>query len=191
MGAAASDDGIDDVDDGEEAELDAEPHKAADDVCDRHREAREIDLAEDAGIVHEGVGGLVQAVCEILPHAGARKVEERTGNAVGRDAGDAAEYYHIHYHRQRRLNHEPHWAEDGLLVLGDDVSLDEEGDEVAVLPDFLEVDLEEAVPWFDDRGPVVFVYFYGFLHSFAIGHAPHEWIRAHNHKFPSKLINFL
>ncbi len=35
----------------------------------------------------------------------------------------------------------------------DDVSLNEDGDEVAVFPDFFEVELEEVVARFDDRCP--------------------------------------
>ncbi len=51
----------------EEAELDAEGDQVGDQDRDRHRQAREIDLAEQVGVADEGVGGLVQAVGEVGP----------------------------------------------------------------------------------------------------------------------------
>ena len=125
---------IHDIDDDEESELDDEPQEVADDVRDRHHQPWEIDLTENAGVVDEGIGRLGEAFGEIVPHAGTGEVEQRPGNAVGRDAGDAAEYDHVHQDRKGRLDHEPDRSEDRLLVLGDDVALDKQGTKVPVIP---------------------------------------------------------
>ena len=125
---------VDDVDDDEESELDSEPEKVTDNVGHRHHQAREIHLTENAGVLHESVGSLGYTVGEILPEAGTGQVEQRTGNAVSRDAGDAAEHDHVHDDREGGLDHVPDRAQDSLLVLGDDVPLDKQGTEVPVGP---------------------------------------------------------
>lgn len=138
----------------EERELDTEPEQVRKDIGDRHGQTREIDLSENIGIIHKGVRGLGETVREILPHTSSGQVEKRPRNSVRRDAGDASENYHVHYHRQRRLYYVPYRTEYGLLVLGDDITLDEKGYEVAILPDLTKVHLEEAVPGLDDSGPL-------------------------------------
>lgn len=89
-----------------------------------------------------------------MPHASTRKIEQRPWYPVGRDAGDAAEDDHVHDHRQSGLHDKPDRAEDGLLVLCDYVSLDEKGDEIPVLPEFLKINLEEAGLRLDDSRPL-------------------------------------
>ena len=125
---------IHDVDDDEERKLDPEAQEVADDVRGRHHQPGEVHLAEDVGVLHEGIGCLGDTVGEVLPEAGTGQVEQRPGNAVGRDAGDAAEHDHVHDDREGGLDHVPHRPQDGLLVLGDDIALDEQGTEVPVGP---------------------------------------------------------
>ena len=125
---------VDDVDDHEESELDAEPQQVADNVRHWHHQAGEVYLAEDVRVLHEGVGGLRDAVGEILPEAGTGQIEQRPGDAVSGNAGDAAEHDHIHNDREGGLDHVPDRTQDGLLVLGDDIALDEQGTQVPVGP---------------------------------------------------------
>ena len=132
--AGRVDEVVDQIDDQEESELDAEAQQVAEHVGDGHHQAGEIDLAEDGGVGDEGVGGLGQAFGEVVPHTGAGEVEEWPRHTVGRDAGDAAEYDHVHDDGEGRLHDEPDRSQYGLLVLGDDVALDKEAAQVPVLP---------------------------------------------------------
>ena len=52
------------------------------------------------------------------------------------------------------LDEVPEGAEDGLLVDGDEVSADEEEDEVAVFPEFAETQVEELALGPDDEVPL-------------------------------------
>ena len=144
---------VDGVDNQEEHELYAETQQVAHHVGDRHYHAREVDLAEDARVGGEGVGGLGEAVAEILPQADAAEVEERLRQAVGGDLGDATEDHHIHHHGDERLYDIPCRSEDGLLVLCGDVAADEEAAQVAVAPKLLEVNLQQFLLRLYDGGP--------------------------------------
>ena len=90
-----------------------------------------------------------------MPHTSSGQIEQRSGNSVSRDTCDPAEDDHVHYDRQGGLDDKPDRTEDGLLVLGDDVALDEKGDEVSVLPEFLQVNLKEVILGLDDSGPLL------------------------------------
>ena len=137
----------------EQGKLDAETQQIADDIGQRHHQSRKINFAEDAGIIDKGIGGLGQAVGEILPQAGAGQVEQRLRHAVGGHAGDAAKHHHIHYHGKRWLHHKPQRSKDGLLVLGNDVAFDQQRAKVAVAPEFLEIDRQQPLPRLDDQIP--------------------------------------
>ena len=148
---------INDVNDGEEAELDAQPEQVADHAGDWHNQAREIDFAEDACIADEGVGRAGQTTGEILPHAGTGEVKQGTGHSVCRNPGDAAEYDHEHDDGHGRLDDKPGGTQDRLLVLRDDIALDEQAAEVAVAPEFLEVNGQQFVLGLDDDVPFLFL----------------------------------
>lgn len=141
------------IDNDKQSELDAEPDQVAHRVGERHDQPREIDLPEYVRVGHKGVGGLGEAIRKVLPHADTAQVEERLRNAVGRDAGDAAEHHHVHNHGKCRLDQPPERPQDGLLVLGDDVTFHEKGKQITVIPHLLQIDLEEFVPRFDDGRP--------------------------------------
>ena len=147
---------VDDVDDYKEPELDPKPQQVTDNVRHRHHQAGEIDLAEDVRVLHEGVGGLGDAVGEILPEAGAGQVEQRPRNPVRGDTGDATEHDHVHDDREGGLDHVPHRTQDGLLVLGDDIPFDEQGTQVPVGPQFLEIHRQEVILRLDDKVPFLF-----------------------------------
>ena len=151
--AVRVEEGVNQVDHDKEAQLDGEAQQVADDIGNRHHQAREIDLAEDCGVGDEGIRGLGQALCKVVPHRRTGEVEKRARDAVGRDPGDAAEDNHIHDDGQGGLHDKPDRAQDRLLVLGDDVALDEQGTEVAVGPQLLEVHGEELVLGLDDDVP--------------------------------------
>ena len=118
---------IDDVDDDEEPELDAKAKQITDNVGDRYHQPREIHLSEDGGVLHERIGCLGDTVREILPQAGTGEIEQRPRHPVRGNTGDTAEHDHVHDDRKGRLDDVPERSQDGLLVLGDDISLDEQG----------------------------------------------------------------
>lgn len=126
--------GINDIYDNEKTKLNGEAQKITYDVGDRHYQARKVNLPKDGGIVYECVRSFGQAFREVIPHARTSEVKQRPWYSVGGDTSDAAEYDHIHQYRECRLDDKPCWSEDGLLVLGYDVSLDEQGAEIAVTP---------------------------------------------------------
>src|SRR5690554_5015477 len=126
----------------EEGELDEEFDEAADYFAEGHDESGKIDFAEDGGVLGEGVAGLVEAFGEVVPDDDAAEVEEGHGGAVGAYLGDVAEDYDVDEGGEDGLYDKPDGAEDGLFVHGDDVALDEHAEQVAVLPDFFEVDVE-------------------------------------------------
>ena len=72
------------------SELDQKGDQVGDQDRDRHRQAREIDLAEQVGILHKGIGGLVQAVGKVGPDHRAGHVEQELRQAVRGQAGDTA-----------------------------------------------------------------------------------------------------
>ena len=100
----------------------------------RHHQPGEVHFPEDVGVLHEGVRCLRDTVGKILPEASTRQVEQRPGDAVSGNAGDTAEDDHIHNDREGGLDHVPDGTQDGLLILGDDIALDEQGTQVPVGP---------------------------------------------------------
>ena len=100
----------------------------------RHHQPREIHLSKNVRILNESIRCLRDTVGEVLPEAGTGQVEQRPGDAVGGDAGDAAEDDHVHDDREGGLDDVPDGAQDGLFVLGDDIALDEQGTQVPVGP---------------------------------------------------------
>lgn len=150
-------DEVDDIHDYEEPELDAEAQEVAYHVGDGHYQTREINLSENAGILHEGIGSLGDTIGEVLPKTCTGKVEQWPWYSIGGDASDAAKYNHIHDDRKGRLYHEPNRAEYGLLVLGNNVALNEHGAEVAVLPQLLEIDGKQSVFGLDDNVPILYM----------------------------------
>ena len=51
------------------------------------------------------------------------------------------------------LDDVPGRTQDGLFVLGDEVAVDEEVDEVAIAPEFADLEVEEVTVGLDDLGP--------------------------------------
>ena len=98
----------------------------------------------------ERVRCLVQTVGEVEPADVACHVEQGLGDAVSTHLGDATEHHHVHDDGQNGLDDEPEGTQDSLLVLYDDVALDEQGNQVAIAPDFLKVHMPQFVVGGDD-----------------------------------------
>jgi len=70
--------------------LHAEAYQVAHYYTQRHNEAREVDLAEDVGVVSEYRAGFGEAVGKVVPGGDAGHVEERLREAVGAEACEVA-----------------------------------------------------------------------------------------------------
>lgn len=119
-------DEVEDIEYYKEEELYYEGEKAVDRIGDRHREAGEIDLAEETRVAVEGVLALGQRDGKESPEHRARKVKEGLGNAVGSHLRDAPEHEHVHDGGHQRLEDEPEGPEDSLLVHRHEIAPDEE-----------------------------------------------------------------
>lgn len=125
-----------DIDDDERGELEREAEQLGQYDRDRRDEPREINLSIEACIGLESAGNSRQTLGEILPEAYTTEVEDRLRDVVGRDTCDAAKDDDVHEHREQRRDEIPSHAEDGLLELHRDVSLDKQPDEVLLTPQF-------------------------------------------------------
>ena len=122
--------------------MNAESHQVAGNGGKRHDESRKVHLAEHVRVFDECFAGLVQTFRKIGPQTNACEVKERLREPVGADFGDAAEHDHEHDGSHDGLDKEPQRAENGLLVLGNDIALHEHAVQIAVLPKFAKVHFE-------------------------------------------------
>lgn len=139
-----------DVDGDEHQELDERLDERAGDGAQRDDETGKVDFAKDAGVGGEDVAATREAGTEIAPEDDACHIKERLRGAIGADAGQATEDEHVHDGGEEWLDDVPERAEDGLLILGDDVTLDVHDVEVAVVPEAFKVDVKEAAAGGDD-----------------------------------------
>jgi hypothetical protein len=110
----------------------------------------ETDFAEEVRIVDEGRAAGGDVLREIIPAEQTAEIEEQPRNAVGRNAGDAAEDDDVDGGGDDRLEQMPERAEDGLLVAGNEIALDEQIEQVAVFPEFAPTKIEPSVGRLDD-----------------------------------------
>ena len=87
-----------------------------------------------SGIALERTGHRVEALRKILPKADAAEVEHGLRDIISRYAGDAAKHDDIHEHREKRRDEIPPHAENRLLELNRDITLDKQPNQVALLP---------------------------------------------------------
>ncbi|GEM_PF-3267659 len=106
----------------EEGELDGKGDQVGEQDRDRDSQAWEVDLAEELGVVDEGVGGLGETVREVSPDDGAGHVEEELRQSVRGELGDIAEDDGEGDSGEEGLDEIPEWSEDGLFVDGDEVA---------------------------------------------------------------------
>lgn len=118
----------------EEHELDQKGDQVGDQDRDRHRHAREIDLAEQVSVLHKGLAGLGQASRKVRPDHRARHIKEELGQSVGGQAGHLSEDEGECERRQQRLDQIPQRPENGLFVDGHEVAPYEEHHQVAIVP---------------------------------------------------------
>lgn len=136
--------------------LDAHPHQVGTHRGQRHHQPWKINFSENMLVGGKCRRGLVQTVGKVLPANNPCQIEERLGEAVGGDLRNPSKHHHIHYCRKRRLDKIPQRPQDGLFVLGDDVTPYKHRPEVAVLPDLGKVDMQELVLGLDYCGPGFF-----------------------------------
>lgn len=133
-----------DVDGDEHQELDERLDERTGNSAQWDNETGEVDLAEDTGVGGEDVAATREAGAEVTPEDDACHIEEWLRGTIGTDACQTAEDEHVHDGGEDGLDDVPKGTEDGLLVLGDDVTLDVHDVEVAVVPEAFEVDVKEA-----------------------------------------------
>ena len=151
----------------EQAELDQEGDQVRDQDRDRHRHAREIYLAEQVGVLHEGLAGLGQAGREVTPHHRPGHIKEELRQSVGGQAGDVAEDDRERDRGQQRLDEIPQRAEDGLFVGRHEIAPHEKRHQVPVTPQFAQAQVEQAALGLDDHIPL-----FVFDHSLNSEHPP-------------------
>ena len=151
----------------EQAELDQEGDQVRDQDRDRHGHAREIYLAEQVGVLHEGLAGLGQAGGEVTPHHRPGHIKEELRQAVGGQAGDVAEDDRERDRGQQRLDEIPQRPKDGLLVGRHEIAPHEKRHQVPVTPQFAQAQVEQAALGLDDHIPL-----FVFDHSLNSEHPP-------------------
>jgi len=110
---------------------------------------------EEVSLLHEGVGSFGETVREVGPDDGAGHVEEELRQSVRGELGNVAEDDGEGDCREERLDEVPERSEDSLFVDGDEVTANEEEDEVTIAVEVAEVKVEESAFWFDDEVPGV------------------------------------
>ncbi len=136
---------------GEQQHLNAEIDGGRNDRSDRLGQTREVDLAENVGVILERVGSLVDTFGKEAPERVACHIEQDLRDTVRRQVGNVAEDDGIDNGRDERNEQDPRGAEDGLLVNQGEVFFYEHTDEIAVLPQFLQVQVEQPVTGSDMR----------------------------------------
>src|SRR5439155_19042259 len=124
---------------------DGEVDQAGNDRRDGNHQAREVDLRDQILVSDQAVAGAVERVGEQQPGQQAAEIEQRLGGVVGgkvAQLGDDRE----DDHGAERLNDGPGDAKHGLLVANLDVAQGQDPQELAVLPQLLQVDRLPAVP---------------------------------------------
>ena len=119
-------------------------------------ESGEVYLAEYAGVGDKGIAGAGECLGEEVPDGDAAHVEHHLGGSVGGQLGDVPEDEHVGQGGEYGVDEVPEGAEDGLFVLGYEIALDEEQEQVAVPPHFAQLQVEQAVFRADDEVPVFF-----------------------------------
>src|SRR5260221_11611757 len=131
---------------------DSEVHQAGKRSGNGKNEAREINLGDEALVVHHDVGGHLEGIGEVGPGNEGGEIKDGSGKALGREFGEAAEKKRENQHREDGLDNHPEDADDGLLVADFDVAPDEKVEQFAIGPNFTEAKFEEAAGRIDANG---------------------------------------
>ena len=100
-------------------------------------------------VTAERARAYVEADHEEVPTGSTGKIEERSGNTIGRDTDDVTEDEGHHQGRKDRTDEEPRITEDGLLIGSLEVTLGHDPEQVTVAVDLSEVDVKEVGLGFD------------------------------------------
>jgi hypothetical protein len=95
-------------------------------------------------VVDGNAGAALERGGEIGPGNERREIENGIREAIRWELGETTEEKSEDAHGHKRLQNDPGDTDDGLLVADFDVVPNEEIEEVAVLPDFVEVHLDPA-----------------------------------------------
>jgi len=126
----------------EEGKLDAKLDESRGDFREGHYESREINLPEYIGVFLKRFGRRVEALLEVIPQGYTRQVKQGPWYTVGTNFRDVPEHQQVNGGGHDGLYNEPYRTKYGLLVNRYDIPLDEHVKQVAVLPDFLEVNVK-------------------------------------------------
>ena len=137
--------------------MDGESDQVGNDDRDGRYQAREVDLAEQMRIAGEGGRSACQAVVKVIPHHSARHVEQHLRQSVRGQAGDVTEYNREYHRSEERLDEEPEWSEDGLLVARDEITSHEHTDQVAIMPHIAQLQVIPFLARGDDEIPGFFL----------------------------------
>ena len=105
------------------------------------------------GIADKGGRSVVQAAGKVTPQNRAGHVEKHLRQTVGGEFGNVAEDDSEDDGGHEGLDEEPEGTEDGLFIVRDEIAPHEEGDEVAVVPDFAELEVPPFFAGGDDQIP--------------------------------------
>ena len=107
----------------DDREVDHEINQRDDGRGGRDNQAREKDLVDQISIANEAVRGFAEDRRKQEPRQHAGKHHNRIGHGAGtRQFGDPAECHGEDHHRQKRPDHRPSDADDGLLVAHGDIA---------------------------------------------------------------------
>ena len=145
-------------------ELDAEFQQIRNHGGNGHNQTRKIHLAEYGGIASEGVRGTREASREIIPDHNTRQVKQERRHGAGCYSRHFVENDGESNRGKQGLDQVPQRPQDGLLIDGDHVPFHEQQQQIAVLPDLLQVQREEFVFWRNFKQPVL-VCIFGIVHG--------------------------
>ena len=106
------------------------------------------------GCKHIAAGN--EGLAEVVPESDSGEIEKRLRDTVCRNLGQSSENEHVHQGCQNRLNDVPERPEDGLFVIGDNVTSDVHDKEVPVVPKAFEVEFQQSFFRSDDMFVVGF-----------------------------------
>ncbi len=123
-----------------------------------HDQPREIDLSHGSAVGHKGIGCLAEAVGEIGPQNGAAEIENEGGHPIRGKTGDIAKDQGEHDRRQQGLDNRPQGPQNGLLVLGNEIPLHKEKNQIPIGENLFQMQVKPAAFRLDDRCKALFLH---------------------------------
>ena len=100
-------DGVEDIHNRKESELNTKLKEITDYSGDRHYQSRKIHFSKDSRIRNKRIRCTHEAAGEVGPGTGSCQIEQWPRDPIRRNTGNTTEHNHVHDNRQSRLNHEP------------------------------------------------------------------------------------